>query len=76
MDECPYATKKLKKQIKSLSKLCILNGIAMTKISKYTLDSISKNKNEEEKKEEKCNFQVKLEYKVNKMYSSFELDEK
>ena len=48
----------------------------MTKISKYTLDSISKNKNEEEKKEEKCNFQVKLEYKVNKMYSSFELDEK
>lgn len=100
LQDCPRCTKTFKKQMKALTKLCIVNGIAMAKVlnSVENLKNILKKEETETETEESTeqkegkdhqndgmaeninvvtsSMTVRLNYNMNKVYSTFELEAK
>jgi len=62
LQDCPQCTKTFKKQMKALTKLCILNGIAMTKV----LNSVENLKNILEQEETETETETETEKKEGK----------
>jgi hypothetical protein len=76
---CPYATKSLKKKMKALAKLCVINSLTMSRVyNSCTTPVLSVADTQETtmvgtpEKAESSSVYISFSYKANKVYSTFE----